>query len=166
MARTNFQSFAADLVGSRRRACGDPGCLSLWRELLVWERRCVGDLDDDKSVVGRRMAGVASFRQALIGLVELAGSVLEVLIRAHLRPLPRVATSGGLTPERMGVFKDAGAPVDSYAVGSFISGATPIDFTGDIKEIDGRSIAKRGRIPGRTESSRPGRIKLEDRREA
>src|SRR5437868_11483629 len=76
MARTNFQSFAADLVGSRRRACGDPGCLSLWRELLVWERRCVGDLDDDKSVVGRRMAGVASFRQALIGLVELT-AVLE-----------------------------------------------------------------------------------------
>ena len=29
-----------------------------------------------------------------------------------------------------------------------ISGATPIDFTGDIKEIDGTPIAKRGRIPG------------------
>ena len=34
------------------------------------------------------------------------------------------------------------------------SGATPIDFTGDIKEIDGRPIAKRGRIPGVTESPR------------
>jgi nicotinate phosphoribosyltransferase len=39
-------------------------------------------------------------------------------------------------------------------VGSHISGATPIDFTGDIKEIDGRPIAKRGRIPGITESPR------------
>ncbi len=38
--------------------------------------------------------------------------------------------------------------------GSYISGAAPIDFTGDIKEIDGRPIAKRGRIPGRTESPR------------
>jgi nicotinate phosphoribosyltransferase len=39
-------------------------------------------------------------------------------------------------------------------VGSYISGATPIDFTGDIKEIDGKPIAKRGRIPGLTESPR------------
>jgi nicotinate phosphoribosyltransferase len=44
--------------------------------------------------------------------------------------------------------------VDSFAVGSYISGATPIDFTADIKEIDGRPIAKRGRIPGITESPR------------
>ena len=74
--------------------------------------------------------------------------------------------SGGLTPERMGVFKEAGAPVDSYAVGSYISGATPIDFTGDIKEIDGRPIAKRGRIPGRTESPRLRTVNLADWREA
>ena len=77
----------------------------------------------------------------------------------------KIVVSGGLTPERMGVFKDAGAPVDSYAVGSYISGATPIDFTGDIKEIDGRPIAKRGRIPGRTDSPRLSRVKLEDWRE-
>ena len=62
--------------------------------------------------------------------------------------------SGGLNPERIRYFQEAGAPVDSFAVGSYISGATPIDFTGDIKEIDGRSIAKRGRIPGVTDSPR------------
>ena len=39
-------------------------------------------------------------------------------------------------------------------MGSYISGASPIDFTGDIKEIDGRPIAKRGRIPGITPSPR------------
>jgi nicotinate phosphoribosyltransferase len=66
----------------------------------------------------------------------------------------RIVISGGLTPDRIRYFKDAGAPVDSFAVGSYISGATPIDFTGDIKEIDGRPIAKRGRIPGRTASPR------------
>jgi nicotinate phosphoribosyltransferase len=66
----------------------------------------------------------------------------------------RIVVSGGLNPERIRYFKEAGAPVDSYAVGSYISGATPIDFTGDIKEIDGRPIAKRGRIPGITESPR------------
>ena len=77
----------------------------------------------------------------------------------------KIVVSGGLTPERMGVFRDAGAPVDSYAVGSYISGAAPIDFTGDIKEIDGRPIAKRGRIPGRTESPRLRVVRLEDWRE-
>jgi nicotinate phosphoribosyltransferase len=66
----------------------------------------------------------------------------------------RIVVSGGLNPDRIRYFKDQGAPVDSFAVGSYISGATPIDFTGDIKEIDGRPIAKRGRIPGRTVSPR------------
>lgn len=66
----------------------------------------------------------------------------------------KIVVSGGLNPDRIQYFKEAGAPVDSYAVGSYISGATPIDFTGDIKEIDGRPIAKRGRIPGVTDSPR------------
>ena len=65
-----------------------------------------------------------------------------------------ITVSGGLDPDRIRIFKASGAPVDSFAVGSFISGATPIDFTGDIKQIDGKPIAKRGRIPGRTESPR------------
>ena len=66
----------------------------------------------------------------------------------------KIVVSGGLNPERITYFKALGAPVDSFAVGSYISGATPIDFTGDIKEIDGKPIAKRGRIPGVTESPR------------
>ena len=78
----------------------------------------------------------------------------------------KIVVSGGLTPERIGYFKAAGAPVDSYAVGSYISGATPIDFTGDIKEIEGRPIAKRGRIPGRTDSPRLKRVDLAEWRGA
>jgi nicotinate phosphoribosyltransferase len=74
----------------------------------------------------------------------------------------KIVVSGGLNPERIGVFKEAGAPVDSFAVGSYISGATPIDFTGDIKEIDGKPIAKRGRIPGRTDSPRLRRVDFEE----
>jgi len=77
----------------------------------------------------------------------------------------KIVVSGGLSPDRIGYFKDAGAPVDSYAVGSYISGATPIDFTGDIKEIDGRPIAKRGRIPGLTESPRLKPVDLASWRE-
>jgi nicotinate phosphoribosyltransferase len=71
-----------------------------------------------------------------------------------------ITVSGGLTPERIRYLREEGAPVDSFAVGSHISGATPIDFTGDIKEIDGTPIAKRGRIPGRTESPRLTRLDI------
>ncbi|MEO8208278.1 MAG: nicotinate phosphoribosyltransferase [Chloroflexota bacterium] len=74
----------------------------------------------------------------------------------------KIVVSGGLTPDRIRYFKEAGAQVDSFAVGSYISGATPIDFTADLKEIDGRPIAKRGRIPGRTESPRLRQISLAD----
>ena len=72
----------------------------------------------------------------------------------------KIVVSGGMDVERIGVFKAAGAPVDSFAVGSAISDASPIDFTGDLKEIDGKPIAKRGRIPGRTENPRLRRIDL------
>ncbi len=76
----------------------------------------------------------------------------------------KIVVSGGLTPDRIQVFREAEAPVDSYAVGSYISGASPIDFTADIKEIDGRPIAKRGRIPGRTESPRLRPVRFADHR--
>ncbi len=66
----------------------------------------------------------------------------------------RIIISGGLNPDRIAYFKERGAPVDSFAVGSYISGASPVDFTGDLKEIDGKPIAKRGRIPGVTPSPR------------
>jgi len=77
----------------------------------------------------------------------------------------RIVISGGLNPDRIRYFKEAGAPVDSYAVGSYISGASPMDFTADIKEIDGRPIAKRGRIPGITESPRLKSVDLATYRE-
>jgi nicotinate phosphoribosyltransferase len=88
--------------------------------------------------------------------------VLEIRARLDIEGFDhvRIVVSGGLTPERIGIFKEAGAPVDSYAVGSHISGATPIDFTADIKAIDGRPIAKRGRIPGLTPSPRLQAIDL------
>lgn len=72
----------------------------------------------------------------------------------------RIVVSGGLDLDRIAYFKESGAPVDSFAVGSAISDASPIDFTGDLKEIDGRPVAKRGRIPGRTENPRLQRIDL------
>ena len=85
-------------------------------------------------------------------------------IRARLDqagfPKVKIFVSGGIDVERIELFKQAGAPVDGYGIGSAISGAPAIDFTGDLKEIDGTPIAKRGRIPGITENPH---LKLWDR---
>jgi nicotinate phosphoribosyltransferase len=105
--------------------------------------------------LGDRLYGIRLDTPAERGRVT-ADLVHEVRARLDVEGYGhvKIVVSGGLTPERIQYFKDAGAPVDSFAVGSYISGATPIDFTGDIKEIDGKPIAKRGRLPGLTNSPR------------
>jgi len=70
----------------------------------------------------------------------------------------KVFASGGINLERIRQFIEAGAPVDAFGVGSYISGAKPIDFTADLHEIEGKPIAKRGRIPGITPNPRLKRI--------
>jgi len=69
----------------------------------------------------------------------------------------KVFVSGGLTPERLRLLKEAGAA--AFGVGSYISGAPPIDMTMDLKQVAGKDIAKRGRIPGLAENSKLQRIK-------
>lgn len=66
----------------------------------------------------------------------------------------RIAVSGGLDPDRIRHFLDEGAPIDLFAVGSYISDSRQIDFTADLHEVDGKPIAKRGRMPGVTPNSR------------
>jgi nicotinate phosphoribosyltransferase len=105
--------------------------------------------------LGERLHGIRLDTPAERGGVT-PGLVKEVRARldqAGHRQV-EIVVSGGLSPERIRQFREAGAPADSFAVGSYISGASPIDFTADIKEIDGRPIAKRGRIPGLTPSPR------------
>lgn len=70
----------------------------------------------------------------------------------------RIVVSGGIDPARIALFRNRSAPVDAFGVGSAISSAPPIDFTADIKEIEGRPIAKRGRIPGITPNPNLQRI--------
>ena len=85
--------------------------------------------------------------------------VREIRIRLDQAGFPEVKifVSGGLTPEKIELLKQAGA--DSFGVGSYISGASPIDMTMDIKEVNGKPIAKRGRIPGITENNRLKKVK-------
>ncbi len=82
--------------------------------------------------------------------------VKEVRARLDQGGFPRVKifVSGGVDAERIEWFKREGAPIDGYGVGSAISAAPPIDFTGDLKEVAGKPIAKRGRIPGVTPNPR------------
>ena len=116
--------------------------------------------------LGDRLYGIRLDTPSERGRVT-ADLVLEVRARLDLAGHGdvKIVASGGLTPDRIHYFKGAGAPVDSFAVGSYISGAAPIDFTADLKEIDGRPIAKRGRIPGRTESPRLRPVRLADWRQ-
>ena len=57
-----------------------------------------------------------------------------------------VIATGGLYPEKIRLLNEAGASV--YGVGSYITQGTPRDMTMDIKMVDGKPIAKRGRYPG------------------
>lgn len=68
----------------------------------------------------------------------------------------QIFVSGGLDPERIKLLAEAGA--DAFGVGSYISSAPAIDMTMDLKEVNGKPVAKRGRIPGLSETSRLERI--------
>ena len=82
--------------------------------------------------------------------------VKEVRARLDLAGYKDVGifVSGGINPERIVHFIEKKAPVDGFGVGSYISGARPIDFTADLHEIEDKPIAKRGRIPGITPNPR------------
>ena len=111
--------------------------------------------------LGDRLWGVRLDTPSERGRVT-ADLVKEVRARLDLAGHARVkiVVSGGLDLDRIAYFKASGAPIDSFAVGSAISDASPIDFTGDLKEIDSEPVAKRGRIPGRTENPRLERVEL------
>lgn len=69
----------------------------------------------------------------------------------------RIFVSGGLNPERIRLLSQA--QVDGFGVGSYISHASPRDMTMDLKVVDGKPIAKRGRLPGLLENPRLSTVK-------
>lgn len=109
--------------------------------------------------MGGRLQGVRLDTPA-----ERGGVTIDLVkeVRAHLDLAGfkdvKIFVSGGLTPQRIREFVEAKAPVDFFGVGSYISDAKPIDFTADIHEIDGKPVAKRGRIPGITPNPRLKRL--------
>lgn len=69
----------------------------------------------------------------------------------------KIFVSGGLSPDKIRALSAAGA--DSFGVGSYISGAAAIDMTMDIKEVNDKAVAKRGRLPGLIDNPKLKKIK-------
>ncbi len=102
-------------------------------------------------ILGKRLSGIR------LDTPSERGGVTPDLVREVRRRLDMagaghvdIIVSGGLDPERIRILSDAGA--SAFGVGSYIAHASPRDMTMDIKEVDGKPLAKRGRIPGITEN--------------
>ena len=97
---------------------------------------------------------------------ELGGVTVELVREVRQRldqsghEHVKIFVSGGLDPQRLQLFRTAAGLVDGFGVGSAISGAGPIDFTADIKEVDNCPVAKRDRMPGIVENPRLQRLLL------
>ena len=112
------------------------------------------------AAMGERLRGVRLDTPWERGRVTIE-LVKEVRVRLDQAGHGQVGifVSGGLSADRIREFVAADAPVDSYGVGMAISAAAPIGFTADIKEVDGMSRTKRGRLPGVTLAPRLQRIR-------
>jgi nicotinate phosphoribosyltransferase len=103
--------------------------------------------------LGEKLSGIRLDTPGERGGVT-AGLVRETRARLDQAGFKKVqiVVSGGLDPERIKTLAEAGA--DAFGVGSFISRAPAIDMTMDLKEVRGKAVAKRGRIPGITDNER------------
>jgi nicotinate phosphoribosyltransferase len=109
--------------------------------------------------LGKRLRGVRldtpkERGQVTVDLVKEVRARLDQAGHKHVG----IYVSGGLDAQRIREFETAQAPVDSYGVGMAISAAPPIAFTADIKEVKGKPVAKRGRIPGTVANPRLRRL--------
>jgi nicotinate phosphoribosyltransferase len=80
---------------------------------------------------------------------DFAEIVKEVRWELDLRGYRNVKifVSGGLNEESVKVLSEAGA--EGFGVGTWISNSPVVDFAMDIVEINGRPVAKRGKLGGR-----------------
>jgi len=59
----------------------------------------------------------------------------------------KILVSGGLNEESVGILSEAGA--DAFGVGTSVSNAPTINFAMDIVELEGKLVAKRGKLGGK-----------------
>jgi len=169
----------AELTGTRAAGTMPHALILLMgdtvRATLAFDRHMPGDIPrvslvdtfKDEAEESLRVAEALGDKLASVRLdtpVERGRVTVELVreVRARLDQAGsghvKIFVSGGLDAERIRLFVESSAPVDGFGVGSHISGARPIDFTADLHAIDGRPVAKRGRIPGITPNPRLTRI--------
>ncbi|ERH00143.1 MAG: nicotinic acid phosphoribosyltransferase [Haloquadratum sp. J07HQX50] len=79
---------------------------------------------------------------------DLSHIVREIrwTLDSHDRDDIDIFVSGGLTPDDL---KSLAHIVDGFGVGGAIANADPVDFALDIVSVDGKAVAKRGKLPGK-----------------
>ena len=69
----------------------------------------------------------------------------ELDVRGYERT--KIFVSGGLDEETIGILSEAGA--EAFGIGTAISNAPTVDFGMDIVEMNGKPVAKRGKLSGK-----------------
>jgi len=119
-------------------------------------------MDEDPDLHWKALLRSYRLKKPLIAAVEgtaIAGGT-EILQATDIR----IAAEGTLfsIPEvQLGIIPDMGGTQRlprTIGVGMAIAAAPPIGFTADIKEIAGKPMAKRGRLPGVTANPRLRRV--------
>lgn len=133
-------------------------------------------VDFDNDCVGTSLAVARALGKKLWGVrLDTAGDMIDVsvsspgvnptLVRLVRRALHdngfahvKILVSGGFTEEKVRMFEKEKAPVDGYGVGSaLVHGSN--DFTADVVKVNGKKIAKSGRVY--TPSKRLRLVKME-----
>ena len=110
-------------------------------------------------VISYRMRGVL-LAGTIAGVLVVVSSCVDMGLDDAGHEGVKILVSGGMTPERIATFVEAESAVDGFGVGSHMSGARAVDFTADLKQVEGLAVAKRGRQPGFTPNPRLERLDL------
>jgi nicotinate phosphoribosyltransferase len=100
-------------------------------------------LDTSEALVDRALQGRPDEAEMHGVVPELARAVRTALDDAGHEQV-KIVVSGGFDAAKIEDFERAGAPVDSYGVGSSLLRGS-FDFTADVVELDGKPAAKVGR---------------------
>lgn len=69
-----------------------------------------------------------------------------------------IFVSGGMNPSKIADFVNNDSPINTFTVGSYIANFSNLNFSSEIHEIDGRAVAKRGKLPGIKNNPKLGQI--------
>lgn len=103
----------------------------------------------------QRLRGVI-LETSHVGMAVSPSLVKEVRARLDLADHNHIEiyVRGDLDPQQIREFVHQCAPVNAFEVERYISGAKPHAFHSDIHVVDGKPIAKRGRLPGQTANAK------------